>query len=152
MSQTGTLSARDKRVKDYIYKGLKLTNVRAVVKEQNADWSTEQLNDAERWYRNFLWLAYRRGTKGQILGIEKRADQFWHAHVLYTEDYAEACRKILGKRGFIHHRPPRNAKQLNERVVKASEKAYRKEFPDEFLVLISIGPFDIPCLLHIIFG
>lgn len=151
MSVESALSARDKRVKDYVYKGLKLTKVRSAVRENNPDWSPEQLKNAERWYRNFLWLAYRRGTKGEILGIEKSADQFWHAHVLYTEDYAEACRQILGRRGgFIHHTPPRKASQRNEKVARASEKAYREEFPDEFLVLIAIGPFDIPCIWHLI--
>ncbi|HTQ14440.1 MAG TPA: hypothetical protein VMH86_11250 [Rhizomicrobium sp.] len=32
-----------------------------------------------------------------------KVDDFWHAHILFTEDYAAFCQAIAGR--FMHHRP-----------------------------------------------
>jgi hypothetical protein len=30
-------------------------------------------------------------------------DDFWHAHILFTQDYAAMCQAVAGQ--FLHHRP-----------------------------------------------
>jgi len=151
------VNGHDEAVREYVFKTLNLDEVRAVVSENNPGWDAGLLRDAETWYRNFLWVAYRMsGQPDQVVGIEPHADQFWHAHILYTQDYADTCRRILGKDGFLHHNPMRSAKGLNAKVAEDSQAAYenfRGELETESLtILIQIGPFDIPCFWNIIFG
>jgi hypothetical protein len=149
------LGARDKRIQSYIYdrKQLNLREARGVVAAKTG-WDAAALDDAEHWYRNFLWLAYRTMKRDprKVVGIRQDADEFWHAHILDTEYYSEVCEKILGKRGFLHHKPATRNTAATEKIRAASLKDYREEFPDEFEVDIHIGPFVIPCFWHIFLG
>ena len=35
--------------------------------------------------------------------VDRRVDEFWHAHILFTQDYAAMCKAVAGQ--FLHHRP-----------------------------------------------
>ncbi len=147
------LSATDKRKQAYIYdpKKLDLDAVRALVRAKNKDWNANALKDAEHWYRNFLWVAYRYRAKKRIrVGIRRDADEFWHAHILDTEDYAKVCRRLLGRSGFLHHKPSTQDAKDNARVAKASMAAYQEECPDDFPGGRQTQPFQIPCFWHLI--
>jgi hypothetical protein len=144
------LTGKETRVHDYVYKKLNLRNVRGLVKDTTG-WDTATLDSAERWYRNYLWLAYRYRLSRQAVGIERHADQYWHAHIIDTEDYAKVCQTILGKRGFLHHKPVRKSVAVSPRLRAQTEAAYRKEFPDEFMEIRVVIEFDMPCFWHLIF-
>ena len=51
-------------------------------------------------YKRYMKL---RKISREVLSPSVPVDEFWHAHVLYTEQYAEFCQRNFGK--FIHHRP-----------------------------------------------
>src|SRR5579872_7076194 len=113
----------DASVRNYIYKKLKLTDVRKLVRE-NTGWDAAQLAAAEHWYRNFLWLAYVNRASRSAIGIETHADRFWHAHILDTEDYAKVCQAILGRKGFIHHKPVGKKAATSPQLLKRTTSAY----------------------------
>ncbi len=35
--------------------------------------------------------------------VSTEVDPFWHTHILFTEDYAEFCQKLVGT--YVHHTP-----------------------------------------------
>jgi hypothetical protein len=147
------MTANDAKVHDYIYKRLNLREVRALVKD-NTGWDKKTLDDAEDWYRNYLWLAYRNRRSRQPVGIERHADHFWHAHILDTEDYAKVCQKILGRRGFLHHKPVARKAATSPRLQQQTTLAYAA-VQHEFVKPRphhGFAPFDMPCFWHIVFG
>jgi hypothetical protein len=141
------MAGRDAKVHDYIYKTMNLRNVRSLVKDTTG-WDKKTLDSAEHWYRNYLWLAYRHRRSRQAVGIERNADQFWHAHILDTEDYAKVNQTILGRRGFLHHRPVRKGAAVSPRLRARTLAAYREEFPDEVTVRMVLE-FQMPCFWHL---
>jgi hypothetical protein len=63
-------------------------------------WGEEERRDAERDYRDFLWLCYRYPDRAFPM-LSSGADQVWHEHILNTRKYADDCEKIFGR--FLHH-------------------------------------------------
>src|SRR5687768_16254485 len=73
-------------------------------------------------YRKFMTLAVLRDDLDMFSG---EVDEVWHAHILFTRQYAEFCQAVNGK--FIHHDPvlPREAENLAEHAEEDREKFYR---------------------------
>ena len=58
---------------------------------------------AKRIRPEFLrFVALRQQFDGTLVPSES-IDKFWHAFILYTEEYTEFCERHLG--GYMHHRP-----------------------------------------------
>jgi len=57
-------------------------------------------------YKKFLALkAAHSDFYASLLSPSPRLDELWHAHILDTLAYKEACEAMLGAGGFIHHDP-----------------------------------------------
>jgi hypothetical protein len=52
-------------------------------------------------YKKFLVLA--RLEYGPLEMFSRQVDEVWHAHILFTRDYAEFCQIAFGQ--FFHHQP-----------------------------------------------
>lgn len=77
-----------------------------VEKAQELFGLTEKDSDAAVLeYRHFLYLVYwnKRLAGNTMVVPTVRADKLWHAHILYTKNYADMCHDILGT--FLHHNP-----------------------------------------------
>ena len=61
----------------------------------------DEVDAAEREYKRFLALGC--AYMANAVPVSARVDEFWHAHILFTEDYAAMCDAVLGQ--FMHHRP-----------------------------------------------
>lgn len=78
-----------------------LSYVRQRVAREHPDWSQERLNTAESDYR--LFLARCKAPHEDPLAPAPDADEFWHAHILHTRDYARDSQNYFGH--FLHHKP-----------------------------------------------
>ena len=56
---------------------------------------------AEREYRRFLTMKKR--FPDRSFSPNKKADRFWHWHILHTAKYAMDCRRSFGF--YLHHSP-----------------------------------------------
>lgn len=65
-------------------------------------WCPEMAKIAVDYYRNFLWLLRKYGTK-EVLAPSTEIDEIWHHHILDTYKYHEDCRAIFGT--YLHHYP-----------------------------------------------
>lgn len=72
-----------------------------LMREDGENWSLEQVNMAEKWYKRFLFLNLMHPSATIV--PTHAIDTFWHYHILDTRKYAEDCQKIFGT--FFHHFP-----------------------------------------------
>jgi hypothetical protein len=72
------------------------------VLQEEHGWSDQDAEDAQYWYREFLWLCYQYPDQ-PISALSKRADQLWHKCILDTVSYREQCNRIFGT--FLNHVP-----------------------------------------------
>jgi hypothetical protein len=52
-------------------------------------------------YRRYMTIVAEH--PGQIFAPSDQVDEVWHAHLLFTADYAAFCDAVVGT--FVHHRP-----------------------------------------------
>ncbi len=78
-----------------------LTRQMARVAKENPDWSAERLSAAEHAYRMFMREC--RLNPHSSISPSADADKVWHAHILFTRQYAQDCTDYCGQ--FIHHNP-----------------------------------------------
>ena len=64
-------------------------------------YSESEVNVTEKWYRYFLFLAFK--YKSMPIVVSEVIDAFWHQHILDTRKYAEDCEAAFGT--FLHHFP-----------------------------------------------
>lgn len=72
-----------------------------LMRQDGENWSLEQVNMAEKWYKRFLFLNLVHPSATIV--PTQAIDIFWHYHILDTRKYAEDCQKIFGT--FFHHFP-----------------------------------------------
>ncbi|AVX05980.1 hypothetical protein MXMO3_03477 (plasmid) [Maritalea myrionectae] len=65
-------------------------------------WTEENIDFAEFFYKNFLFLNLKYGGSGH-LPPSTDIDDFWHGHISDTRRYAPDCERIFGY--FLHHNP-----------------------------------------------
>lgn len=75
--------------------------VKLMDKEEGLGWSLEHCDEAEHWYKRFLFL-YKKYPNSPLVPVGD-VDIFWHQHILDTRKYADDCDKIFGH--FLHHFP-----------------------------------------------
>lgn len=63
--------------------------------------SADDIDAVELEYKRFMALGCAYGSNAAPLS--QRVDDFWHAHILFTENYAAMCQDVAGQ--FLHHRP-----------------------------------------------
>jgi len=97
-----------------------------VAKEHN--WSAEKTAEVAKEYRRFLQLLRRHGSSARIVP-SKEVDEIWHAHILYTEQYAADCERIFGF--YMHHAPSDDTAEARAEDQKEYQdvlRMYRQEF------------------------
>ncbi|MGN6148788.1 MAG: hypothetical protein ACTHPD_09640, partial [Rhizomicrobium sp.] len=62
--------------------------------------AADEVDAIEQQYKHFLALSCAQDAP---LHVDPRMDDFWHAHILFTQDYAAMCQAVAGQ--FLHHRP-----------------------------------------------
>lgn len=77
-----------------------LEHVMARATKENG-WTPEAAAVREREYRRYMTLASRH--PGVCLPPPRQIDAVWHAHLMFTANYAAFCRAGAGR--FIHHSP-----------------------------------------------
>lgn len=81
---------------------------------------------AELWYDRFLELCYDNpGSAPPLLTSE--ADQLWHTHITFTQQYTNWCQSILGF--YLDHIPNVPRRPPTAAELAAAKKAYSKWGP-----------------------
>ncbi|MGH7764045.1 MAG: glycine-rich domain-containing protein [Candidatus Dormibacteraceae bacterium] len=91
-------------------------------------WTTARANLGEKWYRAFLWLNHLHA--GKVYGIVGESDEFWHAHILHTEQYRADCRRLFGR--YLDHHPIDRVPASMRPGVGHTLRWYNNEFTDGF--------------------
>ena len=126
MSDTNTPSLLD--AKAYI-DAIDFTNVidRIVTTKK---WKKEDVLKIETLYKNFLFLYKKYPDK--TFPPSEEIDEFWHNHILNTEQYIKDCDHIFGK--YLHHDPNIvvDGKRANnadmQKQFEVTQALYCKEF------------------------
>ena len=63
--------------------------------------AADEIDAVERDYKDFV--AQSCVANSGAVTVTQRVDDFWHAHILFTQDYAAMCQTVAGQ--FLHHRP-----------------------------------------------
>lgn len=69
--------------------------------EEGPGWTLERCDEAEVWYKRFLFLCYKYPDSGFCPVGD--IDDFWHQHILDTRKYHQDCDDLFGY--FLHHFP-----------------------------------------------
>ena len=64
-------------------------------------WPDALAKTCENLYKRFLWLMVKYHDEGLV--PTRDIDEFWHNHILYTQEYTKDCHALLGR--YIHHKP-----------------------------------------------
>lgn len=118
----------DAQVRTFILEEMDLTHVIARGRELFCPTATdEQLTEAERDYRRFLWV-HRQYPHANLTPSEA-VDMIWHAHILFTRKYANDCDRMFGY--FLHHTPGKGSgisREEFKRRFRATKDLYKREF------------------------
>ncbi len=88
--------------------------------------SADRVADAVDEYRKFLFLAAL-GTSRMSM-CSKDVDEVWHAHILFTNEYAGFCFSVYG--GYLHHAPKTARAPLDPDGAVNFKDAYEAVFGD----------------------
>lgn len=106
-------------------KRVPLDDIMEILRKQKG-WPKTRADEAEQWYRNFLWLSYLFGDE-PVYAIYKDSDDVWHAHMVYTERYRKFVVPVFGR--FLNHTPITG--QINYTYVQRFQRSldgYQAEF------------------------
>jgi len=97
--------------------------------ERGLGWSDQQAEEAEKWYKRFLFLHFK--YPGKCLVPTSLIDELWHCHILDTQKYAADCDSIFGE--FLHHVPTYGSNTADdEEAMKSTFEETKKLFDREF--------------------
>lgn len=100
-------------------------------------WQPELAAICEKLYKRFLWLLVKYSDKHLV--PTRDIDEFWHNHILYTQNYTNDCQALLGR--YMHHSPfdeEANNVEEAQRLVdnfKLTQILYEQEFGESLQVL-----------------
>ncbi len=110
---------------------LDLSPIKETLTRSNGEnqWSPEQVEIAELWYKRFLHLKKR--YPHQRLVPRKFIDEFWHTHILDTQKYADDCERVFGS--FLHHYPYFGLNGADDvarwnNTIAETDQLFRREF------------------------
>lgn len=78
-------------------------------------------------YKRYMEL--RASYPDKILPTSSEVDPMWHAHILFTKDYAAMCESV--GIAFVHHKPTESdaeARALDEEYEQITLSLYNKHF------------------------
>ncbi|MGH6870591.1 MAG: glycine-rich domain-containing protein [Rhizomicrobium sp.] len=61
----------------------------------------DEIDQVHEEYKRFVALSCAHDDGA--IPVSLRVDEFWHAHILFTQDYAKFCQAVAGR--FVHHLP-----------------------------------------------
>lgn len=96
-------------------------------------WSSEDAFHCSQLYKNFLFLQKKYASIPLV--PTREIDEFWHNHILYTQNYFRDCLHIFGY--YLHHEPAsvtENSQRLIDNFVRTKE-LYLKEFKTPLVLL-----------------
>lgn len=83
-------------------------------------WNLSDAKQCAQLYKNYLILIKKHFS--QRLVPTREIDEFWHNHILYTENYVRDCEHIFGE--YLHHHPASPIDDA-EKLIKGFEKTKR---------------------------
>ncbi len=97
-------------------------------------WQPEQAITCLKLYKNFLWLNIK--FPGKKFVPTKEIDEFWHNHILHTENYMNNCALLFGK--YLHHKPSKIS-EINTLalVFKTTKDLYKHEFGESLPIYLN---------------
>lgn len=124
----------DEEARDYLHQ-LDLTYIADSMCASHYPLPRWQLADAlhcAKLYKNFLLLQKKNASVPLV--PTREIDEFWHNHILHTQQYFQDCARIFGY--YLHHQPvsPRdNTEQLIADFTRTKE-LYFAEFNEPLTV------------------
>ena|SRR5690554_5321442 len=94
-------------------------------------WSRPEVQQAIKYYRNFLVLNVKYGNKEIIIPPSLEIDEIWHHHILDTRRYIVDCENIFGY--YFHHYPYFGTRGTNDKkaldfTFNTTQNLHLKEF------------------------
>lgn len=96
----------------------------ARVIQSNETWTRQRATLALRWYKRFLFLAYKYPNKR--LAVLKDVDELWHLHILNTKQYFCDCEGLFGE--YLHHTPLLDTEGASGDLVEKTNQLYAEHF------------------------
>lgn len=89
-------------------------------------WTRSDANHCAKIYKNFLLL--KKKHFGVPIVPTKEIDEFWHNHILHTQQYIHDCNKIYGC--YMHHAPASSTDNLETLIqeFEQTKQLYLAEF------------------------
>jgi hypothetical protein len=104
-------------------------------------WSREKADKVEVGYKRFLYLCV--SDPDTVAIPNEGIDEFWHAHILDTQKYAEDCRKTFGF--FLHHFPYLGVRGLEDNdMLQVAFRETSKRYFDKFGEPYSLSGSETP--------
>ena len=96
-------------------------------------WTVKEAEKCCQLYKNFLLL--QKKYLGAPLVPTREIDEFWHNHILYTEQYTKDCLNIFGQ--YLHHQPASLTHDLTAlaKDYMITKKLYLEEFNVEMSMI-----------------
>ncbi|MCD6055891.1 MAG: hypothetical protein K0R12_853, partial [Gammaproteobacteria bacterium] len=90
--------------KNYIYNQIDFSKIIAKMVD-HLGWQAWEADKMCQMYKNFLFLIFLHRYQGNtdMLSPSEDIDEFWHLHILDTQQYAKDCDRLFGKR--LEHYP-----------------------------------------------
>ncbi|HXO72509.1 MAG TPA: hypothetical protein VN838_26415 [Bradyrhizobium sp.] len=96
----------------------------ARVIQSNETWTRQRATSALRWYKRFLFLAYK--YPNRRLAVLKDVDELWHLHILNTRQYFSDCEGLFGR--YLHHTPLSDTEGTSSDLLEETSQLYAKHF------------------------
>jgi hypothetical protein len=102
----------EEQAKHTIYTVIDLHDAVHAAANKNGWTDRKTRQNAERWYRDYLWLYWNhlQGKVPEVYYLNRDADEVWHYHLVQTQKYQADCEKMFGPGHFLHHTPQTNPK------------------------------------------
>lgn len=89
-------------------------------------WTEAEAKRCCQLYKNFLFL--HKKHPDSVLVPTREIDEFWHNHILYTQQYFHDCTQIFGH--YLHHTPASPTEDTAQLIddFKLTKQFYFDEF------------------------
>ena len=99
-------------------------------------WQHDLAQTCQELYKRFLWLMVIHPNTPIV--PTRDIDEFWHNHILYTENYTKDCNALFGR--YIHHVPsdPNNSAEMSVITNRfmITKALYLEEFREPLKILL----------------
>ncbi len=98
-----------------------------------------------QYYRNFLFLIKKYHKEFPSLPPSPDIDEFWHLHILQTQQYHKDCLNIFGK--YLHHQPENHLQSKEKKLGHSLEDLQKLHF-EEFGEYIYMTKSRYPKIIY----